>query len=102
MKSKLLALLLLAGSSVFAAPGVFVGVRIGGGYYAPPPPPAPVVSYVAPAPAPGLVWVGGYYNWVGSRYYWHQGYWAHPPYYGARWVAPRYYGHRYYGGHWRR
>lgn len=56
MKHKLLALLLLAGTSAFATPGVFVGFHVGGGYYAPPPPPAPMVTYAAPvvAPAPGL------------------------------------------------
>ena len=100
MKTKLLTLLLLAGSSVFAR-GVFVGVNVGGGYYAPPPPPPPV-AYVAPAPAPGYSWVAGYWYPVGPRYYWHAGYWTRPPYYGARWIVPSYYGHRYYHGYWRR
>ena len=49
MKTKLLGLLLLAGTSLFAGPHVFVGVGIGGGYYpgyyAPPP---PVVAYAPP------------------------------------------------------
>ena len=96
MKTKLLALALLAGSTVFAGPRVFVGVNIG----APPPPPA--VAYAPPAPGPGFTWVGGYWYPVGPRYVWHAGYWARPPYAHAYWVAPRYYGHRYYGGHWRR
>src|SRR5579884_4120795 len=100
MKTKLLALLLLAGASVFAGPRVFVGIGIGGGYgyYAPPPPP-PVVTYAVPAPCPGpgYTWVAGYWYPVGGRYLWHAGYWAHPPYGYSRWVAPRYYGHRYYG-----
>lgn len=105
MKTKLLALLLLAGSSAFAA-HFSVGIGIGGpaygyGYYAPPPP--PVVAYAPPAyPGPGYTWVGGYYYPVGPRYVYRAGYWARPPYAGARWVAPRYYGHRYYGGYWRR
>ena len=43
MKSKFLALVLLAGGSLFAGPRVFVGV--GGGYVVAPPPLAPVVSY---------------------------------------------------------
>jgi hypothetical protein len=47
MKTKLLAAVLLAGSSLFAAPGVVVGVGVGG--YGPPP---PVVAY-APPPRPG-------------------------------------------------
>jgi len=102
MKTKLLAILLLAGSSVFAGPRVFFGVGFGGGYYAPPPP-APVVSYyVPPAPAPGYAWVGGYWYPSGPHYLWHAGYWARPPYARSYWVAPRYYGHRYYNGYWAR
>ena len=104
MKTKLLALLLFAGSTVFAGPRVFFGVGFGGGggYYAPPPP-APYVAY-APAPyaRPGYSWIAGYWYPVGPRYYWHAGYWARPPYAGAYWVGPRYYGHRYYSGYWRR
>lgn len=106
MKSKLLALFLLAGSSLFAGPRVFFGVGVGVGpaygYYAAPPPPAPVVTYAAPAPAPGYTWIAGYYYPVGPRWYWHAGYWARPPYAGAYWVGPRYYGHRWYRGYWRR
>ena len=107
MKTKLFAaLILLAGSSLFAAPRVAIGFGVGlgpgYGYYAPVPPPAPVVAYAAPAPVPGYTWVGGYYYPVGARYAWRPGYWARPPCVGAAWVAPRYYGHRYYGGYWRR
>lgn len=108
MKTKLLAVLLLAAASAFAGPRVFVGVGYGGyhpayryGAYVP----APVVAYAAPAyygptyyappiPGPGYVWIGG---WGG-----HAGYWSRPGYVGAVRVAPRYYGGRYYGGHWRR
>jgi hypothetical protein len=106
IKSKLLAVALLAGSSLFAGPRVVVGFGVGVGYpygyYAPAPPPVPVVPYVAPYPGLGYTWVGGYWYPAGGRYLWHAGYWAHPPFYGARWVAPRYYGHRYYGGYWGR
>ncbi len=105
MKGKLLALLLLAGSSLFAGSRVFVGIGVGGGYYpgyyAPPPPP-PVVAYVPAAPGPGYAWVDGYYYPVGPRYHWRAGYWAPRPYVGAYWVSPRYYGRRYYRGYWRR
>src|ERR1035437_7822888 len=55
MKTKLLAVLLLAGSSLFAAPRVVVGIGVGG-YVGP----APVVAYAPPAPGPGYAWVGGY------------------------------------------
>ena len=105
MKSKLLMVFLLAGTSLFAAGHVFFGVSVGGpayGYYAAPPPPPPVVTYAAPYPGTAYVWVGGYYYPVGPRWYWHAGYWARPPYAGAYWVAPRYHGHRYDGGYWRR
>ncbi len=108
MKIKLLALFLLAGSSMFAGTHFFFGVGVGGGYYAPPPvfayapPPAPLVTYAPPAYArPGYTWVGGYWYPSGPRYAWHAGYWARPPYARAYWVGPRYYGHRYYPGHWR-
>lgn len=101
MKTKLLALVLLAGSSVFAGTHFSVGIGVGGGYYAPPPPPP---AYYAPplAPGYGYTWVGGYYYPVGPRWHWHADYWARPPYARARWIAPRYYGHRYYRGYWRR
>lgn len=106
MKSKLLVLVLLAGSSVFAGTHFFVGVGVGGyggGYYvAAPPPPPPVSAYVAPRPGRGYYWVGGYYYPLGPRWRWHAGYWARRPYAGAYWVAPRYHGHRYYRGYWRR
>ena len=104
MRTKVLAILLLAGGSLFADPHVFVGVGIGGfgGYYAAPPPPPPPVAYASPYPGPGYSWVAGYYYPVGPRYAWHAGYWAQPPYARAYWVGPRYYGHRYYRGYWRR
>lgn len=105
MKLKLVSLLLLAGSTMFA--GVYVRFGVGYGYgYGPvvayAPPPAPVAAYVPPAPGLGYTWVGGYYAPVGPRWVWHGGYWARPPYAHARWIAPRYYGHRWYGGYWRR
>ena len=105
MKTKLLALLFLAGTSMFAGPRFFVGINVGPsygyGYYAPPPP-APVYAYRPAYPGYGYTWVDGYYYPAGPRYAWRAGYWARPPYRGAFWVAPRYYGHRYYGGYWRR
>jgi hypothetical protein len=108
MKTKLIAILLLAGSSLFAGPRVSVAFGFGGyggygygGYYVPAPPP-PVPVYAAPAPRPGFSWVGGYWYPAGARYAWRPGYWARPPYAGAYWVGPRYYGRRYYSGYWRR
>src|SRR5258706_4962793 len=97
MKTKLLAILLLAGSSLFAGPRVFVGIGVGGygyapGYYASPPPPP--VAYVPPIPAPGYTWVAGYWYPAGPRWAWRAGYWARPGF-------ARYYGRPYYG-HYRR
>jgi hypothetical protein len=97
MKPKLLALALLAGSTLFAAPAVRVGIEIG----APPPPPA--VRFARPfSPGPGFVWINGFYEPVGGQYRWREGYWAPRPYLRAVWVAPRYRGRRYYEGYWRR
>jgi hypothetical protein len=106
MKTKLMVLLLLASSSMFAGGRVFFGINVASGpvygYYAPPPPPPPVVTYAVPAPGPAYTWIDGYYYPVGPRWAWRAGYWAPRPYVGARWIAPRYYGHRYYSGYWRR
>jgi hypothetical protein len=104
MKTKLLALLLLASSSLFAGPRLFVGFGFGTGYgYYPALPPAPVVTtYAAPYPGPGYTWVAGYYYPAGPRWAWRPGYWAARPFAGAAWVGPRYYGNRYYAGYWRR
>jgi hypothetical protein len=74
MKTKLIATLLLAGSSLFAGPRVFFGVGVGVPVVPPPPP----VVYAAPAPAPGYVWVGGGYVFVGGRRVWRDGYWRAP------------------------
>jgi hypothetical protein len=91
MKNKLLAIILLAGGSLFAQ--VSIGIRIG------PPPPARVE--VRPAlPGPGFTWVAGYYYPVGGKYRWHAGYWSRPPYEGAVWVGPRHDGERFFDGHW--
>ena len=103
MKTKLLALLFLAGSSMFAGTRVFVGIGVGGygyrGYYAPPP---PVVAYAPPYPGPGYTWVDGYWYPAGPRRVWHAGYWARPPYARGYVVGPRYYGRGYNRGPWRR
>jgi hypothetical protein len=106
MKTKLLAILLLAGSSLFARVHFSVGIGLGYpgyGYYVPAPPPAPVVAYYRPpCPGPQYSWVNGYYYPVRGRYIWRTGYWARRPYVRAYWVGPRYYRHRYYRGYWRR
>lgn len=111
MKTKLFAILLLAGSSLLASPHVSIGIGFGG-YYPPPPvyvyspPPAyvyaPPVRYVAPpCPGPDYSWVDGYWYPAGPRWTWRAGYWVRRPYPRAYWVAPRYYRSRWYGGYWR-
>ena len=90
---KIFAMLLIAGSSLFAA-DFSIGVNIG-------PPPPPRVLRVRPvAPGPGYEWVDGYWYPVGRRWTWHAGYWSRPPYAGYRWVTPRYEGNRFFEGHW--
>jgi hypothetical protein len=77
MKTKLLAMLLMAGSTMFA--GVRFGVGIGFGV----PVPAPVVvaPVIPPCPGPGYMWSNGIWVAPGAFY------------------GPRYYGGR-VGGYW--
>jgi hypothetical protein len=92
MKTKMLALMLLAGGTMFGQ--VSLGIHIG-------PPPAARVYRSRPAsPGPGYMWVDGYQYPVNGRYAWHQGYWTRPPYEGANWVQPRYEGGSFYNGYW--
>ena len=78
MKSKLIAGLILAGGSLFAAPRFSVGVRIGV--------PAPVVpAYVAPAYVPPC---------PGPDYVFLNGYWQHRPFVEHREVIERHDGFR--------
>jgi len=78
MKKKLVALVLLAGSSAFAQPRFSVGIGIG----------APVVASRPFSPGPGYTWVDGYYDPYGA---WVNGYWAPPASSG---FAPQYNGFR--------
>ena len=68
-------------------------------------PPAPQVEVVGVAPAPGYVWIGGYWNWVGGRHVWVGGHWdaGRPGYHWVphRWVA-YHGGYRMQRGHWER
>jgi hypothetical protein len=91
MKTKLLAMALMAGSTMFAGVRFGIGVNVGI------PAPVAVSAYRPPCPGPGYIWVDAYQdeygNWVG-------GYWAMPPYDGAYWVAPSYAGGRFAAGYW--
>ena len=69
-------------------------------------PPAPREEVmVGVAPAPNYVWVGGYWTWSHSNWYWVRGQWVARPRPSAVWVAghwqPRGRGHVWIGGYWR-
>jgi hypothetical protein len=70
---------------------------------APPPPREEVIIGVSPGP--GYVWVGGYWTWHYSNWYWVGGRWAARPHPSAVWVPgcwqARGRGHVWIGGHWR-
>src|SRR6266536_3184172 len=76
MKTKLLALMLLAGGSMFAETRFSIGIHVGGynpGYYALTPP-----SYAAvrpPCPGPDYSWNDGYWAAERGRRVWVNGYW---------------------------
>jgi hypothetical protein len=98
MKTKLMAMMLLAGGALMAETHVSIGVNLGGPVgYRPAPPPQVAVAYRAASPGPGYVWVDGYYDEYGA---WYEGYWTLPPYTGAYWMAPRYDGGRFVAGFW--
>jgi hypothetical protein len=90
MKTKLMAMLLMAGSTMFG--GVRFGFGVGIGVPIAPAPVYVAPAYVAPAPVvapgPGYVFVNGA--------------WVLPPFAGAYWVGPRYVGGRYVAGYWGR
>jgi hypothetical protein len=66
-------------------------------------PPPPRVEVIGVPPAPGYVWIDGYWNWVGGRHVWVAGRWAAPrP--GYHWVPHHWVatsgGWRLVRGHW--
>jgi len=72
MKTKILAGLLLAGSTVFAAPRVSFGIGFGA--------PAPVVvEAVPPCPGPGYVFLNGYWQLPAAPRVWHGDYYRSAP-----------------------
>ena len=92
MKNRLLAVVLLAGCSVFGQ--VSIGITMGQ-------PPPPRVIVIRPAnPGPEYLWVDGYWYPAKNRYAWHDGYWTRPPYEGALWSGPRYDGRQFFDGYW--
>lgn len=90
---------LAAALAIPASAQIHVGVVIGRTT------PPPLRYEVRPAmPAPGYVWIDGYWNWVRGRYVWVPGVWQRPPYPGAYWSHghwDRYPdGWYYHEGHW--
>lgn len=87
---KMIGILLLAGSSLFAGPRVFVGLGVG----VPVPYAAP---YVAPYPGPYVApYVAPYPYVVGPRYY---GYPYRPAFVGPRFYGPAFRGPVYRSGY---
>jgi hypothetical protein len=97
MKTKLMALLLVAGGSLLAQTHFSIGVQVGAPRYYGPPARVVVPAYRPPFPGPGYVWIDGYRDGYGN---WFDGYWALPPYAGSYWVAPRFFGGRFVAGYW--
>jgi hypothetical protein len=96
MKTKLMAMSLVAGGSLFAQTHFSIGVNVGvPGYYRPAP--LAVAAYRPVCPGPGYVWIDGYTDAYGN---WINGYWSLPPYAGAYWVAPNFVGGRFIAGYW--
>jgi hypothetical protein len=71
MKKKILVGLLLAGSTMFAAPRVSFGVGFGA--------PAPVLVAAPPCPGPGYVFVDGCWQLAGGPRVWHDDYYRRTP-----------------------
>jgi YXWGXW repeat-containing protein len=67
------------------------------------PPPPPLSEQQGAAPAPGMLWVEGYWHWNGVQYVWIPGHWETPPP-GYVWLGPSYTvvdgRHVYRAGHW--
>jgi hypothetical protein len=70
------------------------------------PPPRHIPYEARPVmPAPGHVWISGYWGWQGNNYVWVPGHWSAPPQPGLTWTQPRWgrwhRGWRYHPGYWR-
>jgi hypothetical protein len=90
MKTKLLAMMLLAGGSMFAQTRISVGIGFGGhgaGFYQPPP---SYASNIPPCPGPDYNWVDGYWSQNYGRNTWIAGYWNRRPIRSGYQVAPHF------------
>ena len=120
----LIAALSLAALPVVSQAGLFVGVSVGVAppvlpVYVQPPCPAPGYIWIpgywawdddyywvpgtwALAPEVGLLWTPGYWGWAEGAYEWHAGYWGpHVGFYGGIDYGFGYTGVGYEGGYWR-
>jgi hypothetical protein len=95
MKTKLLAMMLLAGSSMFA-PAMLAGTRFsiglgfgtqGAGFYQAPP---AYAANIPPCPGPGYTWSDGYWTNDYGRQVWVAGFWNAPPVFTGYQIAPRF------------
>ncbi len=83
MKTKLLAMMLLAGGSMFAQSRFSVGIGFNQ--------PAPVyASNIPPCPGPGYTWVDGYWSQNYGQPVWIAGYWSAPVFSTGFGFAPRF------------
>ena len=92
MKTKLLAMMLLAGGSIFAQTRFSIGLGFGSqgaGFYQAPP---AYASNIPPSPGPGYTWVDGYWTNDYGRQVWVPGFWNAPPVF-TGYVAPRFDNH---------
>jgi hypothetical protein len=90
------AAMLLATLPLTANAALFVSVSFG--------PPLLPVYVPPPMPAPGYIWVPGYWAWNGDDYYWVPGTWVLPPEVGFLWT-PGYWGwsdgaYLWHAGYW--
>ncbi len=93
-------LLLTISATLALLLGGCVVAPVGRPYYSQPvrvAPPPPRVEYLGVPPAPGYVWMGGFWNWQGGRHEWAPGHWEAPrP--GYSWVPHQWVQD---GEHWR-
>ncbi len=78
MKTKMLAMMLLAGGTMFAGPRFSIGVGFGtqdAGFYQAPP---AYAANIPPCPGPGYTWVDGYWTNDYGRQVWVPGFWNAP------------------------